>query len=52
MNYCIIDFSYPKPFKCSILPRSEKAVSLIRSVMEEPLNKGDADILKDLELDM
>lgn len=40
---------HPMPFKCSITPRSEKAVELIRSVIHDyPSEKGDADVLKSL----
>ncbi|KAH8111221.1 cytochrome P450 oxidoreductase OrdA-like protein, partial [Phellopilus nigrolimitatus] len=38
--------SHPKPFECSIEPRDENSVMLIRAVLEEhPFEKGDAEIL-------
>lgn len=41
--------SFPKPFQCSITPRSEKAATLIRTVLDEhPFEKGDSDIFKEL----
>ena len=42
-------FSHPKPFECSITPRSEKAKTLINSIVEEhPFERGDGDILTSL----
>lgn len=39
--------SNPKPFKCSMRPRSEHAIALIRSVEEEhPFKTGDSEVLK------
>ncbi|KLO08559.1 cytochrome P450 [Schizopora paradoxa] len=41
--------SHPKEFKCSITPRSEKAVALIRSVeIEHPFEPSDSDKLANL----
>jgi len=43
--------SHPKPFRCSIMPRSEKAALLIQSVLEEhPFPKGDGVLVKGLRL--
>ena len=42
-------FSHPKAFQCLVTPRSEKAVTLIRSVLEEhPFEKGDGGLLRNL----
>ncbi|KLO09949.1 cytochrome P450 [Schizopora paradoxa] len=39
--------SHPKPFKCSITPRSENAASLVRSVLiEHPFDRDDSKKLK------
>ena len=44
------EYSHPKPFECKIVPRSEKAISLIRTISDEhPLERGDGEILKNLE---
>jgi len=41
--------SHPKPFKCSLSPRSEHAIALVRSVVEEhPFVEGDSEILESL----
>lgn len=41
--------SQPKPFRCSITPRSEKAAMLIQSVLEEhPFPEGDGELVKAL----
>ena len=41
--------SHPTPFQCNIVPRSERAVSLIKSVLDEhPFEKSDAETLKAL----
>lgn len=43
------DYSRPKPFECVVKPRSEKAIGLIQSILDEsPPAKGDGDILKGL----
>ncbi|TDL26569.1 cytochrome P450 [Rickenella mellea] len=41
--------SHPKPFRCNIVPRSEKAAALVRSVDDEyPAVESDAAVLKEL----
>ena len=41
--------SHPKPFKCSVTPRSENAVSLIKSILEEhPFDPTDSELLKSI----
>lgn len=48
-NITSVNISQPKPFKCSLKPRSDQSVSLIRSVMDEhPFKTGDSEILKSL----
>lgn len=43
------DDSRPKPFECMVTPRSEKAIGLIQSILDEsPLSKDDGDILRGL----
>lgn len=42
--------SHPSEFACSLTPRSEKAVLLIESVLEEhPFESGDADKLREVK---
>lgn len=49
LSYFALRFSHPRPFKCSILPRSEKAIFLVQFALEEnPLEKGDGEVLKSL----
>ena len=52
LNHMVIDpsnVSHPKPFQCTITPRSERAKVLIRSVVDDhPFEKGDGEILKNL----
>lgn len=41
--------SHPSPFKSSVTPRSEHAVALVRSVVEEyPFVEGDSEVLEKL----
>lgn len=41
--------SHAKPFKCTVVPRSDKATQLILSVEDEhPFEAGDSDTLKAL----
>lgn len=41
--------SHPSPFKSSVTPRSEQAVALVRSVVEEyPFVEGDSEVLEKL----
>ena len=44
--------SHPKPFRCSVTPRSAKAEALIRSVEEEhPYEPSDANTLAKVQWD-
>lgn len=41
--------SHPSPFKSSVTPRSEQAIALVRSVVEEyPFVEGDSEVLEKL----
>ena len=45
----LVRTSHPKPFKCSVTPRSENAVSLIKSIVEEhPFDPTDSELLKNI----
>lgn len=49
MHFNLHNHSHPTPFQCDIVPRSERATSLIKSVLDEhPFEKSDAETLRAL----